>query len=453
MSLSCEIEFGADVLRLRVPDSTEILSLPKERPLPYPAAVIRESLCRPIGAPPLAEIIQGKRRGASGITAAVVISDNTRPIPYRGEAGILEPILEVLRFEHVDRIEILVATGTHRPLSDAELRLLLPDSVFDGGVVVRNHSCTSTDELRLIGRTRRGTEAWINRHYLDAEIKILTGLVEPHFLAGASGGPKAVCPGLSGERLTYVFHSAEMLAHESARSLVLDGNPCQEEALAVARMAGVDFIVNVTLNKDRRVTGVFSGDLVEAHRAAVARLMKTAAMPIDREYDMVVTHAGFVGVNHYQTAKAAEEGVKALRPSGVMVLAANHTDPDPVGSANYRRALSLLGEFGPDDFLKKILSPEWEFLPEQWQAQSWARALKKMGGPGHLIYCSPQLTGATFAKEGIPATDGGMGLSGLTGRDLAEAMVQRAIDRFAATHPDAGIAVLLDGPYAVPFSV
>ena len=450
MSVTCGLEFGGETLRLRLPDGAELLSLPEDSPLACPVAAIRASLRKPIGAPPLAEIVRAKRRSAPHLTAAVVVSDNTRPVPYRGKSGILEPVLEVLRAERVERIEILVATGTHRPLSDAELRKLLPDSVFGGDISIANHSCTDGGMLRLAGRTARGTEAWINRRYLDADLKILTGLVEPHFMAGASGGPKSICPGLAGEALTRVFHGAELLADERSASLVLDGNPCHEESMAVARMAGADFIVNVTLDGARRVTGVFSGELRAAHRAAVERLLAKAGIPIAREYDLVVTHAGFVGLNHYQAAKAAVEGVKAVRSGGTLVLAAHHTDADPVGSANYRRALELLRRLGADGFMRRILAPEWQFLPEQWEAQMWARALKKLAAPENLVYCCPQLTGSAFADAAIPGADGGAGLKGLAGRDLAEAMVQRAVERFAAAHPGAGIAVLLDGPYGVP---
>jgi hypothetical protein len=163
-----------------------------------------------------------------------------------------------------------------------------------------------------------------------------------------------------------------------------------------------------------------------------------------------VTHAGFVGVNHYQTAKAAIEGVKAVRRGGQMVIVANHTEPEPVGSANYRRALRALSELGAEKLLQRMLAPDWEFIPEQWQAQLWAQSLVRLGDQRNLIYCSPRLTGADFATARVPGTDGGAGLKGLAGRDLAEAMVQRAIDRFIEQHPGGRIAVLRDGPYGVP---
>ncbi|HOX06458.1 MAG TPA: lactate racemase domain-containing protein [Planctomycetota bacterium] len=453
MPVNCELEFGRESLRLRLPDGADVLAMKGGAPLADPGRTVRESLARPVAGPGLAELARARRGAGAPLTAAVVISDNTRPVPYRGADGILEPILEILRAGRVERIVILVANGTHRALADSELRAMLCPAAFAPGVEVVNHVCTDRASLKLLGRTARGTDAWINRIYAEAGLKILTGLVEPHFIAGASGGPKAVCPGLVGEDVTRVFHGPALLADPRSTSLRLDDNPCQDEARAVAAMAGSDFIVNVTLDGARRVTGVFSGELGAAHAAAVGHLLAVAGVPFEREYDLVVTHAGFVGVNHYQTAKAAVEGVKAVRPGGRLVIAANHTEAEPVGSANYRRALRCLAESGPEGLVRKMLAPGWEFIPEQWQAQLWAQSLAKLGTPANLTYCSPRLTGEAFRAAGLPGTDGGDGLAsaaGASARDLAEAMVQRAVDRFAAASPGGRVAVLADGPYGVP---
>jgi len=441
-----ELEFGEETLRLQFPDQAEILTLPEVTPLAHPAAAIRHALQQPLGKPSLAEIVRTKVHHNSKAHAVIVISDSTRPVPYRGGQGILEPILEVLLAEHVASIEILVATGTHRPMTDAELRGLLTPAAFTPGVTVTNHRCTAAAELRHIGRTARGTEVWINRRYLDADIKILTGLVEPHFMAGVSGGAKSICPGLVGEQVTYVFHGAAMMADARADSLSLDGNPCREESRAVAGMAGVDFIVNVTIDRNKQLTGVFAGDLDQAHRAATDKALTDVAIPFVQPYEVVVTHAGFVGKNHYQAAKAAVEASRAVTPGGLLILAANLTDVDPVGSANYKRILPLLRKMGPEAFEQMVLAEGWEFVPDQWEVQMWGRVFRRLGPAGQLILCAPQLTGGHFHKHGIHGHDGGEGLTGV-GRDHAEAMVQRQLDR---VQPHQRLAVLADGPYGVP---
>ena len=441
-----DLEFGEETLRLQLPDHAEILTLPAVEPLKNPATAIRHALQKPIGAPALAEIVRRKVFHNPKTHAVIVISDSTRPVPYRGDQGILEPLFDVLRGEHVASIEILVATGTHRPMSDAELRQILPPSAFAPGVTVTNHRCTETAELRHIGRTARGTEVWINRRYLDADIKILTGLVEPHFMAGVSGGAKSICPGLVGEQVTYIFHGAAMMADARADSLLLEGNPCREESRAVAGMAGVDFIINATIDRNKQVTGVFAGDLDQAHHAATQKALSEVVIPFAQHYDIVVTHSGFVGKNHYQAAKAAVEAARAVMPGGILLLAANLTDADPVGGPNYKRVLPLLRQMGHDAAEQRLLAADWQFVPEQWELQMWARVFRRLGPNGEFILCAPQLTGEKFQQHGIHGHDGGEGLTG-TGRDLAEAMVQRLLHR---VQPHQRLAILADGPYGVP---
>lgn len=443
-----DIEFGDDRLRIELPAGAGILRLPEVSPLADAAGAIGRALQTPLGTPSLTDLAAAKIRAKPNAEAVIVISDHTRPVPYRGPEGILEPLIASVRGAGIRRITILVATGTHREMGDDELRRMLTPAAFQPGVTVINHDCRDAATLCYLGRTGRGTEIWLNRRYLDADLKILTGLVEPHFMAGFSGGPKSVCPGLVGEKATHVFHGARLMADPRAASLQVEGNPCQEEAREVAAMAGVDFIVNVVLTREKRLAGVFAGALQLAHAAAVARVTKESVVPIPHEYDIVVTHAGFVGINHYQAAKAAVEASRALRSGGVLILAANHTDRDPVGGADYKRVLPLLSQWGCDEFDRRVLSPDWTFVPEQWEVQMWGRALRKLGPAGRLVYCAPLLTGASF--QGLPGEDGGAGLHGLAGRSLAEAMVQRALDAAVEATPGARVAVLADGPYGVP---
>ena len=449
MAISFALEFGTEEIPIELPDGTDILRLPADPPLGSPREEVASALAKPIFGPSLAELAAKKRRSVSDPVAAIVVSDNTRPVPYKGEAGILAPILAVLREGGIAKIKILIANGTHRSLTPAELENLLPPEAFERGVEIINHVCTDGDMLREIGTTARGTRVTVNRHYLDADLKILTGLVEPHFMAGASGGPKSICPGLVGLSVTEVFHGPRLMADAASKSLLIEGNPCQEEARAVAEMAGTDFIVNVTINREKKVSGVFAGGLEQAHAAAVAKLGESARIDIPEPYDCVITHAGFAGINHYQAAKAAVEGVKALRKNGTMILLANHTDVHPVGGEDYRRALELRAKLGTEDFREEILKPDWIFIPEQWEVQMWLRVFERLGSEDRLVYCSPQLTGDIFRHCFIPGRDGGEGLSGMSGSGLARAMLQKAIDETKRRLPGR-MALLADGPYAVP---
>jgi len=446
-----DLEFGKESFGIRVPDTADILRMPEIAPLRDPAVEVRRGLACPIECTALGTVIRAKVARVSAPTAAIVISDNTRPVPYTGPAGILAPLLSALRRGRVVDIVVLVATGTHHGLNENQLRSMLPETAFAPDVRIVNHDCTDPEALRWVGRTARGTDAWINAIYLDADIKILTGLVEPHFMAGFSGGRKSVCPGLVGLDATQIFHGVDMMADPRSDSLILDGNPCHEEALEVARLAGCDFLVNVTIDREKRLTGVFCGDMEAAHLAACERAAETNAIPIEQEYDVVVTHAGFAGINHYQAAKAGCEAAKAVKRGGVMILAASHTDVHPVGGPHYRQVLRLLSELGPELFNARLRSPDWTFVPEQWEVQKWAQVFAKLGGMENLIYCSPQVTGALFAECRVPGVDGGAGLNAREGGALsAAAMVQCAVDAQIARHPERAVAVLADGPYGVP---
>ena len=439
------LPFGKGTIPVSVPDSTDVMSAGSVTALATPRADVEACLAQPIGTPPLAELARGAK------SAVVVVSDNTRPVPYREPDGILGPILGILKGAAIQDITVIVACGTHRPMKDRELRGMLGAGAFQRGVRVVNHLSTDPSELRRIGRTERTADVTVNRRYLDAELKIVTGLVEPHFMAGFSGGRKAVCPGISGQNVTYTFHSAEILNHERTTTLVLDGNPCHEEALTIAKMAGVDFAVNVTIDSLARPTGVFAGDLEASHSAAVKHLRSYATIPINQRYDLVITQAGAVGLNHYQCVKAAFEASRAVKPGGSVIVAADLTDTDPVGGANYKKMLRMGVKLGFDRFVREILSADWVFVPEQWEVQMWAKVFSHLGDPKRLHLCAPRLADADsglFLETNVPAQVGRN--SGECDPAYAQRCVQHAIDTVLAGNPQARVAVLPDGPYAIP---
>lgn len=458
------VPLGSAGLDLNLPDTVDIFSMSAPAVLAEPARAVVEALSKPIGSPPLVALAQkaeaAARAAGRAPKACIVVSDNTRPVPYTGEAGILLPIVQILleaRFAPAD-ILVLVATGTHRGMGEAELRAMVDPQVFALGVEVANHDCKDGAGLRLMGTTSRGSEILINRRYLDADLKILTGLVESHFMAGASGGRKSVCPGIVGERSTFIFHGAPMMAHPQARDLILEGNPCHEESLEVAKRAGADFIVNVTLDHSFRLTGVFAGDLEKAHEAAVAKMKGYVGIPVEGEYDIVATHAGFVGINHYQVAKVGVASLGLLRKGGHLIVIADNKDAaNPVGSVPYRTSLQLLKLIGPEAFTRLILSPDWTFIPEQWQTQMWTKLFNRIPF-GHFHYFAPQLDDRHWAD--LPGIDGRRYLSESARKkpDLqaAQAFLDGALEAAIASHTGSGrkelrIAWLSDGPYGIPY--
>jgi nickel-dependent lactate racemase len=452
------IKPGKEMVEVNLPDNTEILSIIPPKLLGDPALSIQRALVDSIGSPSLDQIIEQKLKKKPQAKAVIVISDNTRPVPYKGKAGILWPIIEKILAHNIpkERILILVATGTHRPLSKEELREVLDPRVFDYRIPIKNHHCQDKNNLVYLDKTSRGSSVYINRGYMEADIKILTGLVETHFMAGASGGRKSICPGLIGEESIYIFHGAPMLASPKASDLIIDDNPCHQEALEVAKKAGADYILNVTLDQDFKLTGVFAGDLEEAHKQAVKQIIKYVTIPLDKEYDIVITHAGYVGINHYQAAKAAVIAIPALKPHGKLILIANNDDKDLIGSEKYKAILHLLKIIGAKKYNHLILSPDWPFIPDQWQMQMWARLFSKIP-PENFIYYSPRLSFNDYKI--IPGVDGNIFLPGSErykdnfkhAAQVIEKAVEAAIYELKSTGQEKiSIAYLVDGPYGVP---
>ena len=446
-------DLGHSRFSVQIPDSADVLRMGKADVIPDPEKAILDALRSPISSPPLEEITRKKLRANPDAEALIVISDNTRPVPYSGESGILLPIIDELVRAGLPlrQIRLLVATGTHRAMDERELREMLDPRILALGIAILNHNSRNRNDMLKVCRTEYGGEILVNRYYIQSDIKILTGLVESHFMAGASGGRKSICPGLISEASTHALHSGPILHSPHSRDLVLERNPVHEEALKVARVAGCDMVVNVTLDSDFKLTGIFAGALEEAHIAAFNKLCTYAAIPFQKKYDLVITHAGFVGVNHYQAAKGALVCTPLVKKNSICILGAHHTDKDPIGSNNYRKMLKLLEKVGPEEFIQLILDPSWTFVPDQWEAQMWTRLLNKIP-PQNLIYCCMEIPDQDFSW-----------ITGTNARTIVhetrslQKLMNRTIAWTVSTQKkslghDPQTVVLPDGPYGIPLS-
>ncbi len=446
-----------------LPDDVVVLEPPRIPPLRDVPAAVARALEEPVDAPPLAVLARGKLAENAEARAVVVVSDSTRPVPYRGRDSILWPVVKCLLDAGFSaaQVKVLVATGTHRRLNEAEIAHLYDRRVLAAGIEVHCHDAFDQAGLVAVGRTEAGVDVMMDRGYVETDLRVLTGLVESHLMAGASGGRKSICPGLVGVNSVRDFHGARVLADPLACDLVTDGNPCHDLALEIAHMAPADFIINVTCREDGAVMGVFAGAMEEAHARAVADLRRFVSVPIDERYDVVITHGGKVGVNHYQAAKAAAVAATAVKPGGYIILAADTVDPDPVGSAAYRSLMGLLREIGADAFTRLILSPDWTFVHDQWQVQMWARVFAQIP-PEHLFYFSPQT--AAYEYDRLPGRPPGAFFSAHRAGTHAEeqvtgfvaAALRAATAEIARTGaatselPRPRVAFLPAGPYAIP---
>ncbi|MEM6843065.1 MAG: nickel-dependent lactate racemase [Bacteroidota bacterium] len=419
---------------------------------------ITDALENPINSPSLLEVGKQKIAANANAQAVIVVSDNTRPVPYRGEHGIMRYIIRTLLEAGFaqSQVTVIIGAGSHRNMEADEIETMLglQESGF-AEVNVTNHEYDNDDHLIYLGTTSRGSEVTVNRKYYEADLKIVTGLVESHFMAGASGGRKGICPGIVGIKTLKIFHGAKFLSSAKAADLVLEGNPLNDESLEVAQMAGCDFLVNTTLDADKRMTGVYAGDLVAAHQAAVQKIREYVVVPLERHYDIAIIPAGFVGINHYQAGKAAIEAARAVKPGGQIIIVAKNTDTDPVGGKGYKQSLKLLAKYGKVEFLRMISDPQWGMIQEQWQVQMWSKVLTRIDREKNLIYCALEIPDAEY--EHLPGIAGFQLLDqsksqSVTDEEkitqITEAAIQHAIR--SANVPNPSVVLLKDGPYGIP---
>jgi nickel-dependent lactate racemase len=361
------LAYGKTGLPLELDDSLDVTVVaPKFVPaLTDPAAAVRAALREPIGSPPLRDLVR------PGTRVGVVFSDITRPAPH---TLLLPAVLEIL--DSVPGVEIVLfdALGTHRPNTEAELRGMVGDAVFERRRIVQNGAFDPSTQVR-VGVTSKGHETWLNAELMQCDLKILTGFIEPHLFAGFSGGGKAVMPGMAGQRTVLGNHDAGMIGHPQAIWGVTRGNPVWEEIREVAGQSGRLFLLNVTLNRDKAVTGVFAGDLDAAHAAGCAFVKRSAMVAVPRPFDIVVTtNSGYpLDLNLYQSVKGMRAADQIVRPGGAIIIATRCSDGIPEHG--------LYGEIlressSPQELLAKICAPGF-LEQDQWQAHIQALVQQK----------------------------------------------------------------------------
>ncbi len=450
------VEYGQEILPVRVPANCAILSMKEIPILANPRAAFEEALSHPIGCPPLEEIIRSKGKPARELNAAVTVSDITRPVPYREENGMLRPLLNCLEAAGIPRgnIVIVIGNGMHRPSTPAERLEMFGERIVREYAVI-DHDCEDLASLTFVGKSATGGDVFVNSAFHRADLRITTGLVESHFMAGLSGGRKSICPGLVDKRTIEKFHSPAFLESPLAQNLILEGNPCHEEALAIARTVGVDFIVNATLDKDLRTTGVFAGELEAAHAAAAALVRDYVSVPVEQEYDIIITHGGYVGRNHYQAVKAAHNALPAIRKGGTLIVATDNRDEDPIGGPEYRSLLHMLTIQGHEHYMRMIETPGWCFTKDQWEPEMWAKVFRKIDVED-FVYCTH-----TIPRQEYCLIPGRCGLDFLHAEtellparavaEMVENAVHSAVAAYRAKGIEPSVAFIREGPYAIPY--
>ncbi|MBO0782707.1 MAG: nickel-dependent lactate racemase, partial [Ktedonobacteraceae bacterium] len=255
--MQIEVPYGSTQRVVSLPEGAVVLRSRHAPALADERSAFLAALRSPIGAVPLAARVRERDR------IAIVISDITRPTPNE---RIVPWLLDELSFVPRSQFVILNGTGSHRGNTREELVQMLGEEVVETVEIV-NHDAFAPDTLRDLGETASGVPVWVNRRYLEADLRIVTGFIEPHFFAGFSGGAKGVIPGLAGIQTIQRLHNAPLIGDRRSTWAVLDGNPVHQGIREAVSLCPPEFLVNVTLDQERHITGVFAGDYVEAHLA------------------------------------------------------------------------------------------------------------------------------------------------------------------------------------------
>ena len=358
-----KLAYGRDGLEIEAPERADVV---RPRFVPGVAdetAAIQEALRAPTGTPSLRALVN------PGDKVVIVHTDITRATPNHVLLPVVLAELEQTGVARED-ITLLNGLGTHRKQSDAELRAMLGDQVVDNYRCLQ-HDCHDDTNLLTLGETNLGHPVRINRTYMEADVRILTGFIEPHFFAGYSGGPKAVLPSLAGAESVFTNHGVGMIAHPQAAWAVTAGNPIWEEMRDVALRTDPTFLLNVTLNERRQITGVFTGDMLQAHAQGCAFVKENAMVAVDEPYDIVLTtNSGYpLDQNLYQAVKGMSAAGQIVRQGGAIIIAAACED----GLPDHGRYAELLIEAGsPQGILEMIARPDFS-VQDQWQVQIQAQ--------------------------------------------------------------------------------
>lgn len=423
------LRYGRDGLRLSLPASTRILQAPGAPPLPDADAAVRAALARPLGSPPLAELLDAR----TPRTVAITISDITRPVPNR---DFLPAILETLNAAGIadDRIVVVIGTGMHRPSTPEEREHLLGADLLDRLEVVDHRA---EDPATLV-RISDDPPISLCRRFAEADFRIVTGFIEPHFMAGFSGGRKGVCPALVDLDTVQRFHGYSTMADPRAVMGNLHQNPCHAIALQIARTVGVDFLFNVAITGEHRIAGIYCGDLESAHQAGCEQVAQWTSAAVEEPFDLVVTSGGGYPLDQtfYQTVKGMCAALDALDESSTLLQVSECAEQ--VGSHAYTQ-LMLRYDNDWRAFLRDIEARPGRTELDQWEFQMQTRVLQRIGREK-----------LWFVTDGIdPGVQARLAVTPILGAGDARQRAQRAIDAFLANRPRARLAVIPDGPYTL----
>jgi nickel-dependent lactate racemase len=418
--MKVHLQYGREGLEADIPGGSVTVIEPRFVPgLPDERAAFVEAVRRPIGARPLRDAVKAGER------LAVVIPDLTRPLP---SDRLLPWLFDELDHVPAERVVIVNGTGSHRANTPEELRSMVGPGVLARYRVV-NHTAHDLATMLPAGRTPQGETVYLDREYVQADRRIVLGFIEPHFMAGFSGGYKGIFPALADIASIMRYHDAKTIGDPRSTWGLLEGNPTQAIVRHNGSLLPLDFCINVTLNRRREITGFFCGHPIEAHEAGCAFSKRTVMVACRQAFPVVVTtNSGFpLDQNLYQTVKGMSAAAQIVTPDGYIATASRCSDGFPE-HGNFKKL--LFAHESPRALLDAIESPGFSIY-DQWSAQMLAliRLRARVG-------LRSDLSAGDVARAHLEPID-----------DVATA-VARELERLGG---DAPVAVLPEGPQTIPY--
>jgi nickel-dependent lactate racemase len=422
--MDIQLLYGKKELSVNLPEHINVQVINKH-PMPVLSdsdRAVREAFENPIQSPSLSSLARGKK------SACILVCDITRPVP---NGLILPPLVNTLLAEGIDRedILILVATGLHRPNEGEELRELIGSDEIFNTIPIENHFARDREAHVDLGFTSQGIPVGIDRRFIDADLRLVTGLVEPHFMAGYSGGRKVVAPGVAYQDTILKFHTTHILEHQSSENCILDGNPLHQAQLEIIRTIGDIYAVNVVIDEKRRLGLVTFGAIEPSHLEAVDFLKNYAEVDISRKFKTVVTSAGGYPLDktYYQTVKGMVGPMSILETGGTIIIASACSEG--MGSPEFVSAQNMLCKHGSERFMD-ILKGRSEALIDEWQTEMLLKPLRH----GSVELFTTNLTEEQLAQTYVEHVSS----------------LEQAITASVARQGSNDIAVIPEGPYVIP---
>ena len=421
---SIKLLYGKNGLLLNIEDNwkPDIIRKPIMPIIDNIPEKIKEIFNKPINAENLQELCKNAK------TACILVCDITRPVPNH---LFIEHMIKEMHKAGIklENILIIIATGLHRPAPEKEIKEIIKSKWVLNNIKIVNHYARDDNNHQKIGVTSKGNVIKLDKRFLDSDIKIATGLVEPHFMAGYSGGRKVLAPGIAHAETITTFHSARYMENKYSTSCNLTSNPLHEDQLEIVKMIGDVYAVNCVIDENRKLSYINFGEIISSHLKAVKYISSYAKVKCGKEFSTIITTAAGAPLdsNFYQTIKGMVTPLSILKEGGDLIIVAECSEG--LGSDDFLKSQKNLLKVGLDKFLEQILNKEHADIDE-WQTEMEVKSLKK----GNIYLYS----------EGLSNAD-----KKLTGVNITNNLI-KTVNKSIEKHNNYNVAIIPEGPYVIP---